>query len=284
MATPNDLNITASGKNWTLQGSTPIYDGNNPTNVREGAGGFFASDFENDTLNETFFDVNTYGGIIVALSTDFAHTGTKSCKVSYPVDEAGVELRVAAFPAIQTLFCRKYEYYAAGWEGNWPLALKTSRFFNRSDYKNTDGYAYCSEKLLSQQTSGGGNTNSLYVYGMNNAIFNLDLMAAYLAEMLFGNSLPYIRTGHWYRYETWLVMNSAVDVADGVMEEYIDGVKVYDNQAVMYKSTARGVPNGDGWQSMWFGGNYSGKGFGGPDETVHRYIDDVYLSTTKDLI
>jgi hypothetical protein len=33
---------------------------------------------------------------------------------------------------------------------------------------------------------------------------------------------------------------------------------------------------------MWFGGNYSGAVFGGPDRAVNRYIDDMYLSTTLD--
>jgi hypothetical protein len=33
---------------------------------------------------------------------------------------------------------------------------------------------------------------------------------------------------------------------------------------------------------MWFGGNYSGATFGGPTETLYRYIDDLYLSKTLD--
>ncbi len=79
-----------------------------------------------------------------------------------------------------------------------------------------------------------------------------------------------------------MVLNSAVDVADGVLRIWIDDQIVYDDDAVVWKSTSRQVPNGEGWQSMWFGGNYSGADFGGPSVPVDRYVDDVYLSTTLD--
>jgi hypothetical protein len=246
-------------------------------------GTIFHSDFESGALDEIFFDVNTYGGVDVALSTDIAHSGTSAVKITYPNDEAGVELKPAPFPLTSSLYARKYEYFAPGWEGNWPVGLKTSRFFTRDDFATgaePDGYAYASEKLIWQTYE--GDPNDQYARGLNVAIFNLDLEATYAAGTSFGNGQPYVRTGHWYKMETWMVLNSGVDVADGVLRIWIDDQVVYDRADVVWKSTSRGVPNGEGWQSMWFGGNYSGATFGGPSVPVDRYIDDVYLSTTLD--
>lgn len=276
--TPADSNLTM------LVNSDGTYNSKNPAGDKGAApsGVFFQSDFANDTLNETFVDVNKFGGVIVGLSSDYLFDGVQACKISYPVSEAGATLKVAAFPGTQSLFSRKREYYAPGWEGNWPLGLKTSRYFCQPNHTRTGDNPYMSEKLIYQTL---GDTDSLYGLGMNNAISNLDLTIGYPAGTLFGNGLPYIRTGRWYTYETWIVLNSAPDVADGVMEIYIDGVNVYNNQAVVYRSTVRGTEGGaGGWESMWFGGNYSGSSFGEPDETVHRYIAEMYLSTTKDLL
>ncbi len=247
------------------------------------AGQIFSSDLESGALNQIFFDVNTYDGVQVALSTDVAHSGSHSVKITYPNDEAGVELKPPAFPATKSLFIRKYEYFASGWEGNWPVGLKTSRYFTRPDYgTGADGsaYAYMSEKLIWETYS--GSSSDQYARGLCMAIYNQDIEATYPSSTLFGNNLPYIRTGHWYKMETWIVLNSAVDVADGIMQVWIDDKLVLDRKNVAWKSSSRGVPNGTGWQSMWFGGNYSGAVFGGPDRAVSRYIDDVYLSTSLD--
>jgi len=241
----------------------------------------FENDMETGTLNSIFAnDVNVYGGVEVSLSTDFAHSGTKSVKIGYPNDEAGVELKPNPFPPTPSLFTRKYEYYAPGWEGNWPVGLKTSRYFTTPTYTTEGGYAYMSEKLIWQTYA--ASCDLQYGMGMNNAIINLDLVDRYQPNETFLNGLPYIRTGHWYKFETWMVLNSDVDVPDGVLKVWIDSVPVYSNEAVVWKSTDRGAPNGDGWQSMWFGGNYSGATCGDPSQTLYRYIDDVYLSTTLD--
>jgi len=248
----------------------------------------YENDMETGTLNQIFpEDVNRYAGVTAVLSSDVAHSGTKSVKIGYPGDEAGVELKPSPFPLTTTLFTRKYEYYAPGWEGNWPVGLKTSRYFTTPNYSLSGplsgGYAYMSEKLI-WQTYNDDFEDSDYGLGLNNAIFNLDLQTTYSPTQLFGNGLPYIRTGHWYKYETWMELNSAVDVPDGVLKVWIDDVLVYSDEAVVWKSTSRGVPNGDGWQSMWFGGNYSGAIFGDPSQTLYRYIDDIYLSTSLDLL
>lgn len=245
----------------------------------------FNSDIETATTCRNVFtaDVNCYDGGACAVSTAQAHSGTKSIRLAYPNDEAGCALAPPPFPATTSLYTRKYEYFDNNWVTNWPVGLKTSRYFTTNTWSTgaePNGYAYASEKMVWQTY--GATCNENYGMGLNTAIFNLDLEATYKANVNFSNNLPYIRTGHWYKIETWMVLNSAVNVADGVLKHWVDDVLVYENNAVAWKSTVRGVPNGIGWQSMWFGGNYSGAVCGGPSTTLYRYIDDVYLSTTLD--
>jgi hypothetical protein len=222
-------------------------------------------------------DVNTYDGGACAISTTYAHSGSNSIRLTYPNDEAGIELKPPPFEATTSLYTRKWEYYDSNWPTNWPVGLKTSRYFTASNWSTgaePDAYAYASEKLIWQTY--GGDASDTYARGMNIAIFNLDLEATYSA------TIGYIQAGTWNKYETWMVLNSALNAADGVLQVWINDVEVYNNTAVVWRSSARGVPNGTGWQSMWFGGNYSGATFGAPSTTLYRYIDDVYLSTTLD--
>ena len=149
---------------------------------------------------------------------------------------------VGPFPATRSLFARKYEYFAPGWETNWPVGFKTARYFTTTDLTTgeaSDAYAYCSEKLISQTYD--GDRDDSYARGYNNAIFDLDLEGVYAPGVNFGNGLPFIRTGHWYKMETWLVMNSAVDVADGVMQVWIDDQLVCDRTNLTYRSSTRGT-------------------------------------------
>jgi len=246
------------------------------------------------TPGQPFYDVNRYADIICNIADSRSHSGKKSIELGYPRNEAGVELRVDGFGPTKTLYTRKYEYYAAGWEGNWPAGLKTSRYFSYADTSEQgcdagDKSAYMSEKLIWMGSSknhcpisGQDNSTCDVAAGMNNAIGNLDLIKYYEPDEIFGNGLPYIRTGHWYKFETWMVLNSAIDAKNGVLKIWIDDVLVYSNESVAWKSSARNRPCGSGWDSMWFGGNYSGASLGGPNRTVYRYIDDLYLSTTLD--
>jgi len=247
-------------------------------------GKFFGSDLEAGSLKQIFQDVNTYGSVHVALSTDVAHSGANSLRITYPADEAGVELKPAPFPATKTLFVRKFEYFAPEWEGDWPVGLKTGRYFTRPDFSTgaePDAFAYLSEKMLWQSYQ--GDAREPYGRGLCMAIFNQDIEAVYAATTLFGNGLPYIRTGHWYKIETWLALDSAVDAGDGILQIWIDDKLVLNRKDISWRSTERGVPNGgEGWQSMWFGGNYSGAIFGGPSRSLRRYMDDLHLSTTLD--
>lgn len=230
----------------------------------------------NGTQNQPFDDVNRYAGIITEISNKYAHSGEKSIKLGYPHNEAGVELQVNDLGSTKSLYTRKYEYFETGWEKNWPVGLKTSRYFTGND----SSYAYMSEKLIWQ--SYDSSCNEEYGMGMNNAIGNKDLVDWYQSSELFKNNRPYIRTGHWYKFETWMVLNSAVDVPDGILKVWIDDVLVYSNESLSWKETSRGRINGEGWTRMWFGGNYSGAICGNPSTTLYRYIDDLYVSTTLD--
>ncbi|WP_101760246.1 polysaccharide lyase [Oceanicoccus sp. KOV_DT_Chl] len=234
----------------------------------------FSSDLESGTLNQIFDDVDTWG--FATLSTDQAHSGSKSIRIAYSEDEAG-SFFYKRFPFTNSLFTRKYERFEGQWAGNWPAGLKTSRYFTTSDYTSGD-HAYMSEKLIWRE---GSDPDRNYSYNYNNAIGSSDLIGKYPATTTFGNGQPYITTNHWYKVETWMVLNSAVDVPDGVLQIWIDDQLIVDNQNMMWKSTARGKPNGEGWQAMWFGGNLTNYGQD-PSETVYRYIDDLYLSTTLD--
>lgn len=242
----------------------------------------FEWDCENGAITDTF-TVNNYDNGAATLSSTFAHSGTYSVRIAYPNNEAGVELH-AAFDSSASLFVRKYEYYGSEWSGNWPIGLKTSRYFTNPNAANNgsspNAYAYMSEKLIWQTYD--ADCDELYGEGYNNAIYNLDLEGQYALTDTFGNGYPQIRTGHWYKYETWMVLNSDVDEADGVLKVWIDDVQVYSNETVVWRSSSRGCPNGTAWHYMWFGGNYSGATCGNPSETLYRYIDDFYISSTPD--
>jgi len=241
-----------------------------------------------------FQDVNRSGGIVCEFSNEQSFFGNKSIKMTYEFNEGQAEIKPFPFAHygvtagdVAQLFCRKYEYYAPGWEGNWPVGMKTSRYFSHPAYRLQDprnrqdiNWFYMSEKLIYQTYA--CTCNEEYGLGLNCAIVNLDLKETYKPDQLFGNNLPYIRTGHWYKYETWVVANSAPDVPDGALQIWIDDVLVYNNISVPYKSNIRKCPFGGGWKSMWFGGNYSGARCGAPSVPVHRYIDGLYLSTTLD--
>jgi hypothetical protein len=237
-------------------------------------------------------DVNTYGegpvsdwGTAALVNMTNPRTGTtKAVRLRYPANEAGVELKPQPFSPTTTLFCRKYIYFSGGWTGNWPFGLKTSRYFTRADYATDtepNAWAYCSEKLVDGQYD-LSTDDAPYGMGYNNSIYNQDLYGPYTAGMVFNNGLPYIRELYWYKLETWLVLSSGLNVSDGLMQIWIDDVLVADRTNLAYRSTARGVPNGTGFQSMWFGGNYSGSSWGHPGIPLDRFETDFYLSPTLD--
>jgi hypothetical protein len=240
-------------------------------------------EFSNSTPNKTFKDINKYGGVKVHISDDVAHSGSKSIRITYPNDEAGVELKVPPFSGTKSLYRRSYEYFSPEWEGNWPKGLKIGRWFTTSDYSRCSSCPYLSEKLWQ-----GNCDTSSYISGTNYAIKDQD--CKWSLDETFGNGKNYIRTGHWYKFEVWMVMDSKANnvnscsnsACDGVLKMWVDNVLVYSSESFCWHRTPDGTTTDFNWESGWFGGNYSGSTCGDPNKTLYRYIDDVYVSTTLD--
>jgi hypothetical protein len=276
------------------------------TSTTESAGGsgvFFEPDFDSFGSNpNAMFDTwNSVGDIDYGFTTDVVRPGgsAKSLYISYGEDEAEwhgtvdfVERGLAS--GTTTIYARKWIYFPALWESHWPVGLKTSRFFTDS----SDGQAaYFSEKYVWQNYpgdpgpgGGGGDPDLAYAWGLNHACYNDDRIQKYTDEMIFGNGLPYIRTGHWYALETFAQMNSADNVADGILESRVDGVVVSRLTDVAFQASARvdsegnSPKNGTHWFSMWFGGNISTTSNDNfpTGQRLIRYEDGYYLSTTAD--
>ncbi len=236
------------------------------------------------TGNSPFTDVNTYGGVgTITYSSDHAYSGNFSIRIPYPGNEAGVELKVPAFSATGSLFVRKYEYYSSHWEDDWPLGLKIGRWFTTSNYTRCSSCPYVSEKWWNS-----GSCDGAAIEGTNYAIKDQD--CKWSLDYTFGNDLNYIRPGHWYKVEIWMVMDSQANnvnactdaICDGVMKMWIDDVLVYSSENFCWHRIPDGTTTDFNWESGWFGGNYSGSTCGNPSETLYRYIDDVYVSSTLD--
>jgi len=290
--------VTSSGSNSTAVTATVtiggVSDGFSATTLAgSGSGVFFNPNIgllaNGNTLvsSGTLVDVNrASGGDAEVQSTVTRPGGQSKCVlVTYTQDESQATLKPPAFTLTPTLFTRKHEMYTGGWEGNWPVGLKTSRFFSQPTWTSVDD-AYMSEKFIWQRYGvDGGDPDALYVWGLNHALGNNDRVVQYSPSTLFANGLPYLREGYWYKFETWMVMDSAVDAGDGILQCWIDDQIVID-QVVSWRSTANGSGNPSGpagFQSMWFGGNISSATNGYPTGvTLNRYIDSMYLSTTLD--
>lgn len=276
------------------------YSSNTNATTNSGSSGvFFNPDVESATSILDIFD-DRNGFPAATISTDFARPGkTKSVKMVYNSDEAGDDLIIygtsiggSFVETSPSLFVRSYERFEGPWEGHWPQGLKTGRYFTRPD-NTTSGplsgnYAYTSEKIIypGYETSPDPRTYDYVVSGALAYLHSAEINAIYSAGQLFGNGLPYLRTGHWYKLERFYQLNSAMDVPDGIMQWWIDDVLVLNRTDIMFKQTdADGdvdVPNGDTWKSGWFGGNYSNTGTFTPPSTLYRYLTDFYMSTTLD--
>jgi hypothetical protein len=108
------------------------------------------------TPGHPFDDVNRYArittDIVDTVPGNACHSGNRCMRLGYTRNESGVELQVndlmtrAGGPS-KSLYTRKYEYYGDEWQGNWPIGLKTSRYF--TDVRGGNA-AYMSEKLIYQ--------------------------------------------------------------------------------------------------------------------------------------
>lgn len=264
---------------------------------------FFTPNFNDFTSLNSMFDTwNSFGDIDYGFTTDVLRPGgsSKSVFISYGEDESEwhgtVDFVERGVPSIGTLsiYARKWIYFPALWAGHWPVGLKTSRYFTDS----TDDFAaYFSEKFVWQNYpgdpgpgGGGGDPDLQYAWGLNHACYNDDRIQKYEDTMIFGNGLPYLRTGRWYAFETYAVMNSGDNVYDGILQSRIDGVVVEDWDDVGFHASLRlntdgeSPRNGTHWHSMWFGGNISttsNDNFPAGQRLI-RYEDGYYLSTTPD--
>lgn len=233
------------------------------------------------------------------LETTIVRPGhTKSIHLAYNADEDGTDLILlgtgvgGTMPATSSLFIRTYEYFDGAWSGNWPQGLKTARIFTRPDnigcQDSPYNVAYVSEKILypGYETSPDPRVEAYVTNGSWAYCNRPEIGSTYGSGDLFGNGLPYIRTGRWYKFERWYVINSADEAANGVLQLWIDDVQVLNRTNVVYRSSSNGADNpgsgyGTQWMSMWIGGNYSNTGtFTGGSK--HRYISDPYFSTTLD--
>jgi hypothetical protein len=241
-------------------------------------------------------DTNDHDGGFSTLQSAVTRPGgsSKCLRIDYPNDDAGTQWMFPAFAPTPTLYYRWYMMLDSSWPGHYPVGLKTSRTFTRSDYiavpgdVGVDGDAYTSPKLVWQKyqdKSGfcpdniGGDPNATDVWGCCIACNNLDIGAAYSPTIVFSSA--------WVLCEFFQQINSGNGTADGILTIKLNKTTVYNNTALKYVDSLRYVPNGlAGWRSMWFGGNasYSATavppGFPFPTgTTLKRYEDSPFAST-----
>lgn len=247
-------------------------------------------------------DTNDHDGGISSLQSAVTRPGgsSKAIRIQYPNEEAGTQLMFPAFAPTTTLYIRWYMMLDSNWSGNLPVGLKISRAFTNPDFTavvpdvGVTGDAYASPKLWNKYADGvsgfvpdglPGDPNATYFWGYCAAIMDLDIGAGFSGATNFDNGLPYVRPGVWYSYEIFLKVNSADGVPDGEMEVRVDGVTIYHSTTLKYVDTARQVVRGlEGFESMWFGGNYSGGDYGRTtfSPALNRYEDGYYVKTTAE--
>lgn len=261
------------------------------------SGVFFEPDIDAATTILDMFDARN-GTPAATISTDYALPGqTKSVKMVYNADEDGDDLILEGesiggqFVASTTLFARSYERFEGPWEENWPQGLKTMRLFTTPDLTGCqdapNNYAYVSEKIIYPGYDTSPDPRLLdYVTEGSWAYCDPvggrpEIPSVYTAGQLFGNGMPYLRTGHWYKFERWYVLNSAPDAADGIIRIWIDDVLVLDRTNVVFRATSPSII-GTEWRAMWFGGNYSNTGTFTAPSSLLRYLSGFHVSTTLD--
>lgn len=296
---PSPATIVTSGRNATVTGTGGGGGGGggtilfNPGNLGAytsifGAGGIFE-------------DLNNNGAVTTLQSAVTRPGGSsKAIRIAYDVEDDGVELYPPAFAATHSLYTRWYMMVGPEWTGFWPVGLKTNRYFTNVDHRvivgdpGAEGDIYCSTKFFWQRyPQDGGDSTADHVWGLNHACNNMEVPTAYQAGTLFNNGLPYIRAGYWYKLELWMVVNSAVNANDGILQSWVDDRLVFSSTTWPWANVGNGASNPggqsrsvtqglNGWMSMWFGGNISAATFPPGGASLFRYEDGYYLSTTLD--
>jgi hypothetical protein len=251
-----------------------------------------------------FPSINNNGAPTILQSTVTRPGGSsKAIRIAYDTEDDGVELYVNNWTPSQSVYTRWYMMFGSEWATYWPVGLKTCRYYTYPDGTvvvgdpGAHGTVYCSTKFVWQRyppPTDVGLTNAPYVWGLNHACNNMEVPTAYSASTLFNNGLPYIRAGVWYKFETWMVLNSAVNANDGILQSWVDDQLVFSNTAWPWANVGNAASNpggqarqvddygSGGWCRMWFGGNISANHGFGAGGTLYRYEDGYYLSTTLD--
>jgi hypothetical protein len=237
------------------------------------------------THDEIFtVDTNDHDGGISSLQSAVTRPGgsSKAIRIQYPNDEAGTQLVIPTFDPTPSLYIRFWMFLDANWAGNYPAGLKTARCFTSDTWTTpAESLAYHSPKMVWTKylsgegfaPDGPGEANPATVWGCCSAIHNLDVGAEYSSPIDFA--------GEWRLIEIYQVINSGDGVEDGVLEMRVDTNVVYNNTTTAWVDSGRGVGTGlQGWQSLWFGGNFSGgdRGFT-YSGTLNRYEDGHFAST-----
>lgn len=304
--TSSNLNATAVD---TLVSCNSTSDTFRSITIAGGGGGgvFFQPDIgvlaDGNTLvsSGTFQDENNANGGDSVVQSAVTRPGgqSKAIRIAYVQDESQSTLTLfgtsnvpaGPVPSTTTLFVRSYEMVDAGWAAHWPQGLKTLRVFAGAGGTGCLGVApgdipYISEKIIypGYETSPDPRLEAYVTSGSWAYCERPEIEATYTSGMIFANGLPYLRTNVWYKWERWYVMNSANDVADGVMQIWIDDQLVLSRTNVVYRSVAAGTGGAGGstWKSFWYGGNYSNTGTFTATPPIYRYIDSPYASTTLD--
>jgi hypothetical protein len=303
--TSSALNATSTN---TLVACNSVSDTFTSTTEAGGGGGgvFFQPDIgalaDGNTLvsSGTFQDENNdnNGDSIVQSAVTRPGGQSKAIRIAYVQDESMSTLVVygttaspaGPMPATTSLFVRSYEMVDAGWATHWPQGLKTARIYagNQGQGCISAPYdiPYISEKIIypGYSTSPDPRVEDYVTSGSWAYCNRTEIEANYTVDMTVANGLPYLRTGVWYKWERWYVMNSGNDVADGILQIWIDDVLVLNRTNVVYRSVSAGTggAGGTSWGSMWFGGNFSNTGSFTATPPIYRYIDSPYLSTTLD--
>lgn len=208
-------------------------------------------------------------GGMVALSSNYAHSGKQSYQLTYPANESEAWLSIPMTGGRKHVFLRWWEVrekagdFPGAKDYDWS-AEKTVRF--RSATIESTGIDYClgweaaSGQVGTAATDGPG---PFVIFGNSVASNEDDLLRA----------TPKIQRGQWNMYE--------VEIDLGTRGQSNGAVRIWVNDVLIGQKTGVNLlPTTDASiEQVWVGGWYSGLS---PNPApARRYIDDVVLSDTK---
>jgi hypothetical protein len=219
-------------------------------------------------LSQGLFNfLSTDGGGLVELSSNYAHTGSKSFRFCYSKNEAQAALEIKLSSG------QRHVYFQ--W---WELRERKGDFVGANDYDwagekfnrmrsaviGTTGVDYplgwtASSGFGSSGLDEGGN---IQLFGNSTASNGADLMT-------FKYAMP---RGQWHKFEVELDLGT-LGTANGLGRLWIDGaLKAERTNVVLLPKTNATI------DTIWLGGWYSGSS--GPIAPACRYVDDVIIANT----